>query len=536
MSAPILSVDGLTVLAGRTTIIEGVSLELWPGETIAVVGKSGSGKSTLALGVTGLLSRGLTVTGGEVAFDGAALPLADPNAMRALRGHRIGMIFQDPMASLNPFMRVGRQIDEALGRVGVPSGAARRQRSRELLAEVDLDPEFASRYPHELSGGQQQRVMIAVAIAGEPDLLVADEPTSALDPTTTVEIMALLNLLRERRRMALMLISHDLALASGADRIAVMEKGRVVEAGPAAAVLNAPRMPYTGRLVAARKMLKMARDTAAPDDAEVYAAATALAIDYPGRSLLSRPVRALHGIDVTLRAGRTLGIIGRSGSGKSTLAQALAVMMRPAEGQVALFCAAPEPSTGPLRSHRRRAVQYVFQNPEGALNPRLTIGRSLAEPLHLADAYEPQAVGAALREVGLDPAMSGRYPHQLSGGQRQRVCIARALLCNPKVLICDEVISALDATVQTEILKLLSDLQRERGFAMAFIGHDIETVAWISDEIVVMHAGTIVDRFTTDTIESSERHCVTRSLLTRARTDATSEHTRTHLRDQHSGG
>jgi len=517
MTRTLLRVSGLTVEAGNRTIIEDVSLALEPGRSLAIIGESGSGKSTLALAVTGLLAPGVNVTAGLVTFDGAPLPLDDPQAMRAMRGTRIGMIFQDPMASLNPFMRVGSQIAEALGRAGLGPGEIRRARIAALLGEVDLDGALASRYPHELSGGQQQRVMIAMAIADKPDLLVADEPTSALDPTTTVEILALLTRLRERHQMALMMISHDLDLAAGSDGIIVIERGRIVEAGSAAAVLSASQKAYTRRLVDARRMLAEARTCAAPADAPARASAEELGVDYPGRTLFSRPVRALEGVDATLRAGRTLGIVGRSGSGKSTFAQALAAMLRPARGRVRLLDATLEPGGQSLPRSERRAVQYVFQNPQGVLNPRLTISRSLAEPLRLAGCYDPTAIDAVLADVGLEPEMAQRYPYQLSGGQRQRVCIARALLCDPKVLICDEVVSALDTTVQAEILVLLDRLQHERKFAMAFIGHDIDVVAWISDEIVVMQGGTIVDRCASAELGFPGRHAETQSLLARSK-------------------
>ncbi len=513
----ILTVESLTVRAGAQPIVADASLILNRGGALAIVGESGSGKSTLALAITGLLPRGLHVQAGAVHFDDAPLPLADANAMRALRGQRIGMIFQDPMTSLNPFMRVGEQIAEALGRVGLRGGDARRTRIAALLAEVELAAEFAQRYPHELSGGQQQRVMIAMALAGEPDLLVADEPTSALDPTTTAEIVALLERLRREHDMALVLISHDLALAAEADTVAVMRAGRIIEAGPAVRVLGAPRETYTQQLVAARRMLSETRTPAAGADAPVRAAAAGLAVDYKGRSLFAKPVRAVRGVDATLRAGRTLGILGRSGSGKSTFAQTLAAMQQPSAGRVQLLATTLLPGGPALPRSDRRAVQYVFQNPQGALNPRLTVGRALAEPLRLAghrSGFEA-VIDAALAEVGLAAEMAERYPHQLSGGQRQRVCIARALLCEPQVLICDEVVSSLDMTVQAEILTLLARLQRERGFAMAFIGHDVDVVRWISDEIVVMAGGVVVDRCAPDALDAPERHPETRRLLAR---------------------
>ncbi|WP_108662200.1 nickel ABC transporter ATP-binding protein NikE [Acuticoccus kandeliae] len=512
---PLLSVTGLTVRAGDQLIVEDVSLTLAAGGDLAIIGESGSGKSTLALAITGLLPEALRCEEGAIVhFDGAPLPLDDPRAMRALRGRRIAMIFQDPLAALNPFLRVASQIGEALGRSGIHRVEERRARTAALLAEVELDPALARRYPHELSGGQQQRVMIAMALAGGPDLLVADEPTSALDPTTTREIVALLSRLRCERGMALLFISHDLGLAADADNVVVLRRGRVVESGPSAAVLAAPREPYTRQMVEARRMLDAPRAVPPCAEPAILAAAEGLAVDYPARGVFARPVRAVHAVSASLRAGRTLGILGRSGSGKSTFAQALAAMQRPSRGSVTLLGATLGPSGPALRGADRRAVQFVFQNPQGALNPRLTVGRALAEPLRLAGRHDglDAPIERALEEVGLPGALAMRYPHQLSGGQRQRVCIARALLCDPKILICDEVVASLDMSVQAEILALLVRLQRERGFAMAFIGHDIEVVRWISDEIVVMHEGRVVDHFTPDAIDDPARHAETRRL------------------------
>lgn len=493
----LLDVRALTVRAGQVPIVEDVAFSLAPGQTLAVVGESGSGKSTIALAVTGLLPPGLACDHAtRVCFCGKVLKLSDQRAMRALRGRRIGMIFQDPMTALNPFMRIGAQIGEALARAGVSAGEARRRRLVDLLGEVELEAGFALRYPHELSGGQQQRVMIAMALAGGPDLLVADEPTSALDPDTTQEILSLLARLKQERGMAMLVISHDLDFAATADRVAVISSGRIIEAGPAAEVLSAPREAYTRRLVAARGMLRTPRPVAEAGAAPILAAAHDLTIDYSGRHFFAKPVRVLERVSTSLRAGRTLGILGQSGSGKTTLALALAGMREPSAGSVELLGTRLRPGAGALPRADRRAVQLVFQNPQGALNPRLTVAGALAEPLRLGgqDQGVSAAIGLALEEVGLRSSLAERFPHQLSGGQRQRVCIARALLCDPKVLICDEVVSALDMTAQAEILALLVRLQQSRRFAMAFISHDVEAVRWIADDIIVMHRGRIIER------------------------------------------
>ncbi|ESR24918.1 dipeptide ABC transporter ATP-binding protein [Lutibaculum baratangense] len=515
-AAPLVEIRNLGVRAGATDILRDVSFTLQRGRTLALIGESGSGKSMTALAMLGLLPHGVDCQpSSRLVFDAAEVPLDDERAMRRLRGHRIGIVFQDPGACLNPFMRIGDQIEEALARAGVRRGAERRDRTARLLREVELPEAMTARYPHEISGGQQQRVMIAMALAGEPDLLIADEPTSALDATIAAGIIALLAGLQSRRGMAMLFITHDLSVARAlAHEVAVMRRGEVVEAGRAGEVLTHPRHPYTTGLVEARRTLECAPRPAG-GEAEIVAAADAVSIDYRGKGLFARPVRAVHQASLALRAGRTLGILGQSGSGKSTLASALAGLRPPAEGSIRVLGARLTPSAPRLPRASRRSVQFVFQNPYGALNPRLTVRRLLGEPLALAGADEARhgAIEAALEEVGLEPGMAERYPHQLSGGQRQRVCIARALLCDPKVLVCDEVVSALDMTVQVQILLLLKRLQEERGFAMAFIGHDIDVVRWISDEIVVMHAGRIVDHVDAHEIASPQRHVETRRLM-----------------------
>ncbi|MGX1307315.1 peptide/nickel transport system ATP-binding protein [Amorphus suaedae] len=515
---PLLDVRNLRVATADTAILNGVSFPLEAGRTLALIGESGSGKSMTALAILGLLPRGVNYgPDARILFEGAPLPLGDESGMRALRGRRIGVVFQDPMACLNPFMRVGHQIDEALVRAGMRDAAMRRRRVADLLEEVELRaPAIITRYPHEISGGQQQRVMIAMALAGEPDLLIADEPTSALDATIAVEIIALLATLQERRRMAMLFITHDLSVAGAlAHKVAVMHRGNLVEIGAADEVLSRPHHPYTKELVAARDTLHGSAAPVSMRGAACLAATVGLSVDYPGRGLFGRSTRAVHDVQVALHEGRTLGILGQSGSGKSTLAAALCGLRPPATGSIRLLDRTLTPDAPHLPRALRRPIQFVFQNPHGALNPRLTVRRLLGEPLVLAGLADQAAarIEAALEEVGLEPSLASRYPHQLSGGQRQRVCIARALLCEPRILVCDEVVSALDMTVQVQILALLRRLQAERGFAMAFIGHDIEVVRWISDEIVVMHDGHMVDRFEVADLGSTVRHEQTRRLL-----------------------
>ncbi|NVO13090.1 MAG: ABC transporter ATP-binding protein [Rhodoplanes sp.] len=518
-AAPLLVVRDLSVLAPHGALVRDVAFEVAHGRTLALVGESGSGKSLTALATMGLLPPGLEVgPGTRATFEGAPLALGDEPAMRALRGRRIAMVFQDPMSCLNPFLRIGAQIAEALQRAGLRGATARRQRTLALLGEVELaDPAYARRYPHELSGGQQQRVMIAMALAGSPDLLVADEPTSALDTSVQAEVTRLLLRLQDSRGMAMLFITHDLALARTlADEIAVMRTGEIVEAGPAARVLSAPRLAYTERLVSARRILLSAPATERPGSDEPVLAVEGLAVDYPGKGLFGKPLRALAGASFTLARGRTLGLLGESGSGKSTLAAAIVGLRRPAEGRIRLPGCTLTAERPTIPQALRRRCQLVFQNPAGALNPRLTIERLAGEPMRLAGMSRAESrdrVADAIAAVGLDPALLGRYPHQISGGQRQRVCIARALLCEPDLLVCDEAVSALDATVQVQILMLLRRLQQERGFAMLFVGHDPDVVGWIADEVLVMHRGRIVDRCAARDLGADDRHEHTRCLL-----------------------
>jgi len=499
MNMPALVIRNLVIAKGQRRLVDGVSLTLAKGRTLGIIGESGSGKSLTALAITNLLPDGLSISStSTIEIDGVALPTHDAHAMRALRGAKIAMVFQDPMACLNPFMRIGAQIDEILAK-GTSPRAARTTRIIELLREVDLpDPAtLARRYPHELSGGQQQRVMLAMALAGEPDILIADEPTSALDASVQAEIVALLARLQARRQMAMLIITHDLAVAGAlAHDLAVMRAGQIVETGPAHAILNAPQHPYTARLVAARRTLVSENADAMPEG-QCLVEVSNVAVEYRSRGLFGRPFRAVQGASLRLERGRTLGLLGESGSGKSTLASAVAGLRPIAEGRIRLLGHEMRPGGPALPQALRRRCQVVFQNPHGALNPRLSIARALGEPLALAGIPHREhaaRINAALRDVGLEAEHASRFPHQLSGGQRQRVCIARALLCEPDVLVCDEVVSALDMTVQVQILQLLKELQEKRGFGMLFIGHDIDVVRWISDEVLVMNKGRIVDR------------------------------------------
>ncbi|CEJ14738.1 Glutathione import ATP-binding protein GsiA [bacterium YEK0313] len=517
---PLLDIVDLDIAIAGRPVLRGLSLSVAPGETVALIGESGSGKSMTAAAVMGLLPPGARIAArSRLSFDGRPLSPGDDAAMRPLRGRAMSMVFQDPMSCLNPFMTIAGQIDEALQRLGAGGRRQRHVRILQLLALVELaDPAaMARRYPHELSGGQQQRVMLAMALAAEPRLLIADEPTSALDATVQAEILKLLKSLQQRLGSALLFITHDLAAAAAlAHRIVVMQAGRAVEDGPAATVLDQPRETYTRQLVATRRML------AAPPPAHAgrRAAEPVLRIDglvhdYPARRLFGRPFRSLDGVSLAIAPGETLGILGESGSGKSTLARIAAGLLRPGAGEVTLF---GMPIAGTVRLDRalRRRCQIIFQNPYGALNPRLSVEAAMREPLHLlglSGGGDRARIEAALADVGLGGEHLARYPHQLSGGQRQRVCIARALLSEPELLICDEIVSALDATVQMQVVALLKTLQARRGFAMMFVGHDIEIVRWVSDRIAVMHHGRIVEDGPAAAIVAAPRAPYTQKLM-----------------------
>lgn len=515
----LLEVRDLDIRLGSRPIVDGVSFSLERGKTIALIGGSGSGKSITASAIIGLLPAGMTIgLRSIIRLKGAPLDPLDETVMAPYRGRTISIVFQDPMSCLNPFMTAGAQIDEALRRIGMTGSVARRARLHELLGDVELpNPAvIAARYPHQLSGGQQQRVMIAMALVAEPDLLIADEPTSALDATVQAEILKLLKRLQSKFGNAMIFITHDLAAAAAlADEVIVMHKGRVVEQGPVSEILRSPKAPYTRALVSTRSML------AHPPAVRRVGAQDVLAIDnvvydYPVRSLFTKPFRALHGVSTRIGACETLGVLGESGSGKSTLAKLVVGLATPHSGEIELFGETLSSNRFRLTREQRRRCQIVFQNPFGALNPRLTIRQAMREPLEFLGLSGPgdrAKLEAALGDVELGPEHLDRYPHQLSGGQRQRVCIARALLSEPDLLICDEIVSALDATVQMKVLRLLKDLQTKRGFAMMFIGHDIEIVRWVSDRIAVMKGGRIVEQGDAAQIVASPREDYTRALM-----------------------
>ena len=510
------------VPGGVVQAVRGVSFDIAMGDTLALVGESGSGKSVTALSVLQLLPYPLaTHPTGSITFRGTELVGAPEKTLQSIRGDRISMIFQEPMTSLNPLHTVERQVGEVLL---VHKGLGRTQaraRVLELLSLVGLpDPaRRLSAYPHELSGGQRQRVMIAMALANEPDLLIADEPTTALDVTIQAQILALLKHLQRRFGMALMLITHDLGIVRKmADRVCVMNNGEIVETGASAAIFGAPEHPYTQRLLAAEPKGRPARE---PADSRTVVTGSAIKVWFPIKKGVMRRtvdhVKAVDGIDVTVREGHTVGIVGESGSGKTTLGLAL---LRLIASQGGITFSGRNLQGLQFRELRplRREMQIVFQDPYGSLSPRLSVSEIVEEGLKVhgigATSEERDAlIVEALEQVGLDPASRHRYPHEFSGGQRQRVAIARAMVLKPRFLVLDEPTSALDMSVQAQIVDLLRRLQQESRLAYLFISHDLKVVRALSDEVIVMKDGKVVEHGTGDQIFERPREPYTQALL-----------------------
>jgi peptide/nickel transport system ATP-binding protein len=523
--SPVLSIRDLAVSlplgADRRHAVRNLTLDINPGEILCIVGESGSGKSVTAQAVMGLLPRKqLVPTAGEIRLEGEELLHADPARLRALRGSRMAMIFQEPMTALNPVMTVGKQIAEVFEMHTRLSPADRDGRARKLRESVYLpEPErLLHAYPHQLSGGQRQRIMIAMALALDPVLLVADEPTTALDVTTQAQILKLIRQLQRLHGTAVMFITHDFGVvAEIADRVAVMKAGEIVETGTMEEVLTRPQHPYTRMLIAAvPSVVPRHREPVA--SSEIVLSTEHLTKIYASGSFFQkrRAVRAVDDVALSVRRGETLGIVGESGSGKSTVARCIARLIDPSDGSVKLIgeeIARLSPSA--LRPHRRH-IQIVFQDPYRSLNPRRTIGRSLIEGARNFGVPSKEAWERAhelLRLVGIDPSAVDRYPHQFSAGQRQRICIARALIVEPEVLIADEAVSALDVSVQAQVLRLLDDIRSRFNLAMLFITHDLRVAAQICDTVAVMHRGRIVELDTAQRIFSDPQHAYTRALF-----------------------
>ena len=517
-----LEIDNLGVRFGDADAVKGVSLSLAKGETLALVGESGSGKSVTALSILQLLPYpAASHPAGSIRFDGQEMVGADERALRKVRGARVGMIFHEPMTSLNPLHTVAKQIGESLIEHRGLSKMAARARALELLELVGVgDPEQRlDSYPHQLSGGQRQRVMIAMALANDPDLLIADEPTTALDVTIQAQILALLKELQERLGMAVLLITHDLGIVRKvADRVAVMTGGEIVEAGPVAQIFAAPAHAYTQKLLAAEpKGEPIAADVDAPE----LVAADDLKVWFPiKRGVLRRTVgyvKAVDGVTVRLRAGQTVGVVGESGSGKTTLGLAL-LRLQSSEGAIRFDGRAIDGADGATLRPLRREMQIVFQDPYGSLSPRMTVAEIIAEGLHthgLGDDAEAR-VAAALHEVGLEPEMANRYPHEFSGGQRQRIAIARAIVLEPRFLVLDEPTSALDMSVQAQIVDLLRDLQRRRNLAYMFISHDLKVVRALAHDLIVLKDGVVVEQGPAAAIFKDPQEAYTKALLAAA--------------------
>ncbi|MFH8358439.1 dipeptide ABC transporter ATP-binding protein [Streptomyces anulatus] len=519
---PLVEVSGLTVDFGPVRAVDGLSFTLEAGGALGVVGESGSGKSASAYALLGLHRGTGARVGGSVHVAGTDVNTADDRELRALRGARAAMVFQDPLSSLDPYYPVGDQIAEVY-RVHRPvSRRAARARAVEVLDRVGI-PDAARRSrlrPHEFSGGMRQRALIAMALACEPGLLIADEPTTALDVTVQAQILDLLHDLRHETGMGLLLVTHDVGVAAeSVDEVLVMRHGKEVERGPVARVLGAPREPYTRELLAAVPRVETRRVVPVPpprvaEDAAPLLEAVGLRREF-GRG--SGRVAAVDGVSLTVHAGRTLGIVGESGSGKTTLGRMLVRLLDPTAGRLRYggreIGSLPEKE---LRSFRRD-LQMVFQDPVASLNPRRSVGESVADPLRAAGESDEgrirDRVGTLLERVGLDPAHFERYPHEFSGGQRQRVGIARALAAEPKLIVCDEPVSALDVTTQAQVVQLLSELQRELGIGLVFIAHDLAVVRQVSDEVAVMRRGVIVEQGSADAVYADPRDPYTRQLL-----------------------
>ncbi|MGK6314179.1 ABC transporter ATP-binding protein [Neorhizobium sp. DT-125] len=524
MTEPLLSIDelviGLPTGADRHHAVDGISVTVNSNEIVCLVGESGSGKSMTAHAILGLLPKQVTARGGEIRFGGRDLLRLAPHEMRAIRGNEIAMIFQEPLTALNPLARVGQQVAEAIRIHGRTSDAQVDARVLELFGQVGLpDPvSLVSAYPFQLSGGQRQRVMIAMALANDPRLLIADEPTTALDVTTQRQILDLIRNLQKTRDMGVLFITHDIGVVADiADRVVVLRHGKVVEQGASSAVLDNPQNDYTRDLLDAVPGRGSVR-AAVAKDAPLMEIRNLQKVFTTRQGLFAPPRRvvAAEGLDLTLNRGDTLAIVGESGSGKSTLARMVLRLIEPDNGEILFDGARVRAMKGEALRQFRRRMQIVFQDPYASLDPRLKVGESIIRGPMAFGASRSEAVATAIRwleKVGLGAHALDRFPHEFSGGQRQRICIARALALDPICLIADEAVSALDVSVQAQVLKLLSDLKAEIGLSMLFITHDLRVAREIADRIVVMQAGRIVEQAHAAELFETPRADYTRRLL-----------------------
>lgn len=516
MSA-LLSISGLNVTFGDNQAVQNVSLYIAAGESVAIVGESGSGKSVTALATVSLLPEGTEISG-SARFDGEEMIGAPDKALRKIRGNEISFIFQEPMTSLNPLHTIEKQMREAISLHQPMSKTDERDRVLELLAKVGI-ADAESRlpaYPHQLSGGQRQRVMIAMALANRPKLLVADEPTTALDVTIQAQILDLLADLQREEGLAILFITHDLGIVRHvAGRTYVMQEGRVVEHGDTTELFENPRHAYT------RKLLEAVPAGAPPpvsEGAPEIMHTKALKVWFPiQQGILKRTVghiKAVNRVDFTLRKGETLGIVGESGSGKTTVALAILRLIA-SEGDISLLGERIDGLYGEALRAKRQDFQIVFQDPFGSLSPRMSVQQIVAEGLgvHGHAGNKDELVDKTLREVGLEPAMKDRYPHEFSGGQRQRISIARALILKPKLLVLDEPTSALDMTVQLQIIDLLRSLQARHGLSYIFISHDLRVVQALSHQVLVMKNGDVVESGSAAEIFDAAQTAYTKALL-----------------------
>lgn len=537
MTDAVLDISNLAVTFdtpdGEVEAVKGVSLTIQKGECLGVVGESGSGKSQSFLAAFGLTSDNARVSG-SVKFQGREVLGLRRKELDSFRGRHVAFVFQDPLTALTPHLTIEAQMGEVLQHHFQVTGAVARERSIEWLERVRI-PEAArrlSQYPHELSGGMRQRVMIAMAMMAEPGLLVADEPTTALDATVQAQVLDLIEDLRKDTHAAVALITHDMGvIARMAQRVAVMRRGEIVETGPIEEIYSAPKADYTRMLLKAVPRIDGERaQTLSPPDTDspildVEDVRVSFPVTIKDGSLFGKkkPLRAVDGVSFKLHAGETLGIVGESGCGKSTLARAVVQLLPRNAGSVTFLGRNLVPSEKEAIRKARQDLQIVFQDPLASLDPRMTLGASIAEPLlsfapHLDRAQREERVKEIMAQVGLDPELINRYPHELSGGQNQRVGVARAMIMKPKLVVCDEAVSALDVSIQAQILKLLIDLQREFHIGMLFISHDLAVVREISHNVLVLYLGRAVEYGPGEAILTDPRHPYTKALLAAAPT------------------